>query len=173
MITLNIFQPISLKDLAIEETFRSLDLDLIIVMAYGQILPQKILDLPKYGALNIHASILPRHRGAAPIQWAIIEGDIEVGEIAAMLGANPLNQSFGCNAFFARLEHDRRTMGILGTDIVSLVTLKPLKAGPNVSLNVFDQMSQMNRPVGVRQGTGCQDLARSRGHEEFSGNRRY
>ena len=76
---MNIFQPISLKDLAIEETFRSLDLDLIIVMAYGQILPQKIIDLPKYGALNIHASILPRHRGAAPIQWAIIEGDNETG----------------------------------------------------------------------------------------------
>tara|TARA_Y100000588_G_scaffold321059_1_gene352034 strand:- start:138 stop:1079 length:942 start_codon:yes stop_codon:yes gene_type:complete len=76
---LNIFQPICLKDFATVETFRSLDLDIIIVMAYGQILPQKILDLPKYGALNIHASILPRHRGAAPIQWAIIEGDIETG----------------------------------------------------------------------------------------------
>ena len=48
-------------------------------MAYGRILPQKILDLSKFGALNIHASILPRHRGAAPIQWAIIEGDNETG----------------------------------------------------------------------------------------------
>ncbi len=76
---LNIFQPISLKGSAIEQTIRSLDLDLIVVMAYGRILPQKILDLSKFGALNIHASILPRHRGAAPIQWAIIEGDNETG----------------------------------------------------------------------------------------------
>jgi len=76
---LDIFQPITLKDPAVEETIKSLDLDLIVVMAYGQILPQRILDLPKYGALNIHASILPRHRGAAPIQRAIIEGDNETG----------------------------------------------------------------------------------------------
>jgi methionyl-tRNA formyltransferase len=76
---LDIFQPITLKDPAFEETIKTLDLDLIVVMAYGQILPQRILDLPKHGALNIHASILPRHRGAAPIQWAIIKGDNETG----------------------------------------------------------------------------------------------
>ncbi len=76
---LNVFQPISLKSAAIEQTISSLDLDLIVVMAYGRILPQKVLDLPRFGALNIHASILPRHRGAAPIQWAIIDGDNETG----------------------------------------------------------------------------------------------
>lgn len=53
--------------------------DLIVVAAYGQILPQALLDLPPQGCLNVHASILPRHRGAAPIQWAILEGDAETG----------------------------------------------------------------------------------------------
>jgi methionyl-tRNA formyltransferase len=53
--------------------------DLIVVVAFGQILPQSILDLPPHGCLNVHTSILPRHRGAAPIQWAILEGDSETG----------------------------------------------------------------------------------------------
>jgi methionyl-tRNA formyltransferase len=74
-----IFQPATLKDPVIQDTIRSLEVDIIVVMAYGQILPRIVLDIPKYGALNIHASILPRHRGAAPIQWAIIEGDEETG----------------------------------------------------------------------------------------------
>jgi methionyl-tRNA formyltransferase len=53
--------------------------DVIVVVAYGQILPPEILDLPRYGCLNVHTSLLPRHRGAAPIQWAILEGDLETG----------------------------------------------------------------------------------------------
>ena len=53
--------------------------DLIAVAAYGQILPQSILDLPRFGCLNVHTSLLPRYRGAAPIQWAILNGDAETG----------------------------------------------------------------------------------------------
>ena len=53
--------------------------DLIVVVAYGQILPQSILDLPRYGCLNVHASLLPKYRGAAPIQWAIANGESETG----------------------------------------------------------------------------------------------
>ena len=49
--------------------------DIIIVAAFGQILPKSILDLPKYGCINVHASLLPKYRGAAPIQWAVINGD--------------------------------------------------------------------------------------------------
>lgn len=66
-----------------EETFlaelRSLAPELIVVVAYGQILPPAILELPRLGCLNVHASLLPRHRGAAPIQWAILTGDVETG----------------------------------------------------------------------------------------------
>jgi len=56
-----------------------LDLDLIVVAAYGQILPPSILALPSLGCLNVHASLLPRHRGAAPVQWAMAEGDTQTG----------------------------------------------------------------------------------------------
>src|SRR6185503_13211540 len=58
---------------------RRLQPDLIAVAAYGQILPQSILDLPAFGCLNVHTSLLPKYRGAAPIQWAILNGDAETG----------------------------------------------------------------------------------------------
>ena len=76
---LSVLQPQTLRDDDILEQLRSLQAELIVVAAFGQILPQSVLDLPKYGAVNIHASILPRHRGAAPIQWAILQGDSETG----------------------------------------------------------------------------------------------
>lgn len=61
------------------EQLRALHPDLIVVAAYGQILPSAILDLPPYGCLNVHTSLLPKYRGAAPIQWAILNGDAETG----------------------------------------------------------------------------------------------
>ncbi|HEY9898544.1 MAG TPA: methionyl-tRNA formyltransferase [Pantanalinema sp.] len=60
-------------------TLRDLAPDLIVVVAYGQILPESILELPPFGCINVHASLLPRYRGAAPIQWAILNGDTETG----------------------------------------------------------------------------------------------
>ena len=70
-----VYQPERLKDGAFADTLAELDPDLIIVVAYGRILPNYILDYPKHGCVNIHASILPRWRGAAPIQRAIMAGD--------------------------------------------------------------------------------------------------
>ena len=61
--------------------------DLFVVVAFGQILPQSLLDIPTIGSINVHASLLPRHRGAAPIQWAIIEGDRETGVTTMMMDA--------------------------------------------------------------------------------------
>lgn len=71
--------PSSLKDEAAQQAFCDLDLDIAVVVAYGLILPQAILDAPRLGCLNIHASLLPRWRGAAPIQRAILAGDTESG----------------------------------------------------------------------------------------------
>jgi len=73
------FQPIRLRDSESVEILRALAPDLIVVMAYGQILPRSILEMPTQACLNLHASILPRHRGAAPIQAAIESGDVETG----------------------------------------------------------------------------------------------
>jgi len=76
---LPVLQPKSARDPAFLETLRELNPDLIVVAAYGQILPQTLLDLPRHGCINVHTSLLPRWRGAAPIQWAIASGDAETG----------------------------------------------------------------------------------------------
>lgn len=72
-------QPVKARAVEFVEHLRSFNADLIVVAAYGQLLPQNILDLPRYGCLNVHTSILPKYRGAAPIQWAIIDGEPETG----------------------------------------------------------------------------------------------
>jgi methionyl-tRNA formyltransferase len=76
---LPVFQPDRLKDLATHDPIRAAQADVMVVAAYGLILPQAVLDMPRYGCLNIHASLLPRWRGAAPIQRAIEAGDTETG----------------------------------------------------------------------------------------------
>lgn len=74
---LPVWQPEKAK--AFTDELSALDADLFVVMAYGQILPQRLIDLPKLACLNLHASLLPRHRGASPIQGAILAGDLETG----------------------------------------------------------------------------------------------
>jgi len=74
-----VFQPESLRDGAAAELLRELRCDIIVVVAYGKILPGEILDLPPHGCVNIHGSLLPKYRGAAPIQWAVINGEGETG----------------------------------------------------------------------------------------------
>ena len=76
---LMVLQPTTLKTPEIQQQLAALHADIMIVAAYGLILPQVILDMPKFGCLNIHASLLPRWRGAAPIQRAILAGDRETG----------------------------------------------------------------------------------------------
>lgn len=74
-----VYQPVSLKNEEAYETIRELNPDLLVVVAYGKILPKSILDYPEYGCINVHASLLPKYRGAAPIQWAVLNGDEKTG----------------------------------------------------------------------------------------------
>lgn len=76
---LEIYQPENLKGEAVYETIAAIAPDFIVVSAYGKILPKCILDIPKYGCVNLHGSLLPRYRGAAPIQWSVINGDKTTG----------------------------------------------------------------------------------------------
>src|SRR5438128_6201079 len=76
---MSILQPARIKDRESIEQIRALTPDVIVVMAYGQILPRNVLEIPRTACLNLHASLLPRHRGAAPIQAAIAAGDRETG----------------------------------------------------------------------------------------------
>lgn len=74
-----VYTPKRVKDAEFVEILRGIPCDVIVVVAFGQILSKEILELPEYGCINVHGSLLPRWRGAAPIQWAILEGDKKTG----------------------------------------------------------------------------------------------
>ena len=76
---LEVYQPDSINDLEAISRIKSINPDFIVVVAYGQILKRDILEIPKYGCYNVHASLLTKYRGAAPINWAIINGEEETG----------------------------------------------------------------------------------------------
>lgn len=74
-----VYQPEKIREPRWLEVLQKLQPDVIVVVAFGQLIPKEILELPRYGCINVHASLLPRYRGAAPIQWAVINGDKESG----------------------------------------------------------------------------------------------
>ena len=74
-----VYQPVTFKDGAATELLRTLAPELLVVVAYGRILPQAFLDVAKYGSINVHGSLLPKYRGAAPIQWAVLNGEKTTG----------------------------------------------------------------------------------------------
>lgn len=119
-----VFTPATLRDAEAAETFRSLSADVAVVVAYGMILPQDILDAPELGAINLHASLLPRWRGAAPIQRAIMAGDTETGvavmKMEAGLDTGPVGMlervAIGADETSGEL-HDR--LSRLGADLLA------------------------------------------------------
>lgn len=84
---IEVFQPVKAKEPESVAKLRESNADVFVVAAYGQILTQEILDIPRYGCVNIHASLLPKYRGAAPIQWSIIDGEEVTGVTTMMMDA--------------------------------------------------------------------------------------
>jgi methionyl-tRNA formyltransferase len=126
-------QPEKARDAAVLERLAALRLDALAVVAYGQILPQALLDLPRLGCVNLHASLLPRWRGAAPIEWAIAEGDAETGvctqRMLLKLDAGPV---LGSRATAIAPDEDAAALtarlALLGADLLA-ETLSSLAAG--------------------------------------------
>ena len=96
-----VYQPETLRDPAEQERLRSLNPDVMVVVAYGLLLPQAVLDIPRLGCVNIHASLLPRWRGAAPIQRALLAGDSHSGvtlmQMEAGLDTGPMLAREACD----------------------------------------------------------------------------
>ena len=126
---ISVYQPETLKDMAFLPTLKELNPDLIVVVAYGKILPEYVLDYPKYKCVNIHASLLPKYRGAAPIQWAVINGDKKSG-VTSMYMEKGLDT--GDMIFKAEVEiSPDETYGELHDDLAKLgaeVLIKTVKA---------------------------------------------
>ncbi|WP_346698909.1 methionyl-tRNA formyltransferase [Catenibacillus scindens] len=85
-----VYQPVKARDPQFIQTMKELAPQVIVVVAFGQILPKEILDIPEYGCINVHASLLPKYRGAAPIQWAVINGE-NVSGVTTMYMAEGLD----------------------------------------------------------------------------------
>ena len=134
---LEILQPERLRDDAFLSSFRSLDPDLAIVVAYGRILPSELLDLPKLGFINVHGSLLPRWRGAAPVHRAILAGDAITGvtimRVVAALDAGPMlataQTEIGRDETSAELE---TRLAWMGAELLR-TTVDRLAAGPVVA----------------------------------------
>lgn len=133
---LPVFHPVSLRTAEAQHAFAALEADLAVVVAYGLILPQAVLDQPRLGCLNIHASLLPRWRGAAPIHRAIMAGDTETGisimQMEAGLDTGPVlareATAIGAEETTADLQ-DRLSM--LGAKLITAtIDLLPLEALP-------------------------------------------
>ena len=78
-LSIPVYQPVKLREGDNDKIIRELNPDVIVVVAYGQILPENILNIPRYGCINVHGSLLPKYRGAAPIQWSVLNGDTVTG----------------------------------------------------------------------------------------------
>ena len=98
---LPVYQPVRIKkDEEFIDMLRKIEPDVIVVVAFGQILPKAVLDIPRLGCVNVHASLLPKFRGAAPIQWSIIAGE-EITGVTTMLMDEGLEAPFGAVDRFA------------------------------------------------------------------------
>jgi methionyl-tRNA formyltransferase len=127
-----LLQPEEVKEEAFQEGITGLQPDLFVVVAYGQILPKSVLNIPKYGAVNVHASLLPRYRGAAPIAWAILRGERVTGVTTMVMDEGmdtgdillqtevPIGDEVTCEIL-----HDR--LASLGAQLLSK-TLEKMKA---------------------------------------------
>ena len=130
---IEVFQPETLKDFAFQKELERLCPDLIIVVAYGKILPEYVLNFPQYGCINMHASLLPKYRGAGPIQWSVINGEKKTG-ITSMLmekGLDTGDMLLKCETQIGEYEtadelHDR--LMVMGADLL-IETIKCLEEG--------------------------------------------
>lgn len=160
-----VYQPESCKTDDVYEYLRSFDADIFIVAAYGQILPQRILDIPRYGCINIHASLLPKYRGAAPIQWSIINGEAVTGVTTMQMNAGldtgdmlvkeevVITESDTCETL-----HDK--LAIAGVNTIRK-TLKQIESG-TLNPERQDDLLSTYAPM-INKTTGYIDFSKSAG----------
>lgn len=148
---LQVFQPEKLKIRETYDLIKNLNPDAIVVVAYGKILPKNIIDMPKYGCINVHGSLLPRYRGAAPIQWSIINGDKVTG-ISTMFmdegldtGDILLQSKVSINGDETSEELKKR-LSVIGADLL-IKTLKELENGTLERIKQDDSQATLSPPL--------------------------
>ncbi|MBQ6632216.1 MAG: methionyl-tRNA formyltransferase, partial [Romboutsia sp.] len=151
-----VYQPIKAREESFVEKLKDLNPDIIVVVAFGQILPKSILDIPKFGCINVHVSLLPKYRGAAPINWVIINGEEKTGVTTMYMdegldtGDMILTEEFDLDDKITAGElHDK--MKDIGADVL-IETLKQIENGtaPRIPQNheEFTYAPMMNKSLG-------------------------
>lgn len=115
---IKVYQPVKVREKEFVEVLEGYKPDVIVVVAFGQIIPESILNIPKYGCINVHGSLLPKYRGAAPIQWAVLDGEKETG-ITTMLMDKGLDTGDMLIKRVVRIEEDE-TSGTLFEKLMKL-----------------------------------------------------
>lgn len=151
-----VYQPLKAREESFVETLKELNPDIIVVVAFGQILPKSILEIPKFGCINVHVSLLPKYRGAAPINWVIINGEEKTGVTTMYMdegldtGDMILTEEFDLDDEITAGElHDK--MKDIGADVL-VETLKQIEKGcaPRIPQNheEFTYAPMMNKALG-------------------------
>ena len=141
---LPVLQPESLKDDEIQRRIADLNLDALIVVAYGLIIPRAVLALPRLACVNVHGSLLPRWRGAAPIQWAILAGDTETGNTIMKMDAG-----LDTGPMLLKV-----STPISGEDTGGSLHDRLAELGPPAVLQAIDGLAAGNRPTSTTASTG-------------------
>lgn len=162
---LPVYQPATVRDGEAEALLREIGPDAVAVVAYGKILPPALLEIPRYGCINVHASLLPRHRGASPIQWAIVCGDEKTGVTTMQMAEGmdtgdileqvetPIDPDETAESLHDRLSH-------MGAKLL-VQTLQDLEAGTVVPEKQEEALAT-KAPL-IRKEMGQMDFAKTAG----------
>ncbi len=147
---IQVIQPVSLKDESVQAQLKGFEPELIVVVAYGKLLPKAVLDIPRYGCVNVHASLLPEYRGSAPIQWSVINGNKITGVTTMMMAEgmdtgdiiDTISTEIGENETSQEL-WDR--MALLGAELISK-TVRDFENG-SITLTPQDDSMATHAPM--------------------------
>ena len=159
---LTVLQPRRVKEPTAQEALRALAPEIQVVVAYGQILPLSVIEIPKHGTVNVHGSLLPRYRGAAPVQWAIVNGETETGVTTMLIDAG-LDTGPTLLARATPIAEDEtaerleQRLAVLGADLL-VDTLKGIQDG-TVAPTPQDHSSATHAPI-IRKEDGVIDWTR-------------
>lgn len=131
-----VHQPVSIKESTVVKEIKQMAPDAVVVVAYGQILPKTILELPEYGCINVHASLLPKYRGAAPIHWAVMNGEQETG-VTTMF----MNEGLDTGDIILQSR-----LAIGPTDTAGIVHDRLASLGADLLLETLDQLERGKAP---------------------------
>ena len=167
-----VYQPQKVRKQEVIDEIIALDPEVIVVVAFGQIIPKAILDIPKYGCINVHASLLPKYRGAAPIQWAIIDGEKETGVTTMQMDEGldtgdmllktiiPMDRKETGGSLFDKLSKEGATLLLETLKAVEEGTVKPEKQGETTTKYATMLKKQMGQIDFTKSAASIERLIR-------------